>query len=202
MSDRVVALDQAIATAGIKGIQEVVPALVNLSVVFDPLVTDHTEIEAAIKALLPLDDNGPRAVREHIVPVCYDAELTPDLAKVAQTHGISTDAVIAAHMSSKYRVGMYGFAPGFAYLSGVPGDIQVPRKAQATRDIPAGSVMIAGPLCIVTTLVMPTGWTIIGRSGVQIMTGDPDRPFLFDVGDAVRFERVTRAELPPEMQTR
>ncbi len=201
VSARVIALDRAIAQAEITGLQEVIPALVNLSVVFDPLVTGHTEIEQAIRGLLPLRDCAPRDIREHIVPVCYDAELTPDLDAVAATHGISTEAVITAHLSQSYRVGMYGFAPGYAYLSGVAPEIQVPRKTQATRDIPAGSVMIAGPLCIVTTLVMPTGWTIIGRSGVAIMTGDPDRPFLFDVGDTVRFERISRAELPAQMQT-
>ena len=37
---------------------------------------------------------------------------------------------------------------------------------------------------------MPTGWSIIGRSPTPIFTGNPDHPFLFDVGDRVVFERV------------
>lgn len=198
-SDQVLALDHAIEAADIAGVQEVIPALVNLSVVFDPQVIDHTQLETAIRALFPLRDDAELTPTEHIVPVCYDPDLTPDLGVVAQTHGLSIEAVIKAHSSASYRVGMYGFAPGFAYLSGVPEAIQVPRKAQATRDIPTGSVMIAGPLCIVTSLVMPTGWTIIGRSPTRVITGRPERPFLFDVGDRVRFDPISRDALPSEM---
>ena len=45
---------------------------------------------------------------------------------------------------------------------------------------------------------MPTGWWVIGRSATRILTGDSARPFLFDVGDEVRFRRVTRAEYERE----
>ena len=38
---------------------------------------------------------------------------------------------------------------------------------------------------------MPTGWWIIGRSPTKVLTGDPQRPFLFDVGDRVSFRRIT-----------
>ena len=89
---------------------------------------------------------------------------------------------------------MYGFAPGYAYLAGVPGAIHMPRKLAALRGVAAGSVLIAGPQCLVSTITMPTGWWVIGRSPTRILTGDPARPFLFDVGDFVRFRRITRAE--------
>jgi inhibitor of KinA len=96
-------------------------------------------------------------------------------------------------LSGDYRVYMYGFAPGYAYLADVPGQIQLPRKSAAVRDVAAGSVLIAGPQCLVTTLTMPSGWWNIGRSSTQILTKDEDRPFLFDVGDRVQFRRIDRA---------
>ena len=102
--------------------------------------------------------------------------------------------MIAAHLAGEYRVFMYGFAPGYAYLAGVPEALRMPRKATAVRGIAAGSVVIAGPQCLVTTLTMPTGWWIIGRSPTSILTGDPAAPFLFDVGDRVRFRRASRSE--------
>jgi inhibitor of KinA len=89
---------------------------------------------------------------------------------------------------------MYGFAPGYAYMSGVPLAMQVPRKPAAVRNIPAGSVLVAGPQCLVTTLTMPTGWSVIGRSPTRILSRDENSPFLFDVGDKVRFKRVDRAQ--------
>jgi KipI family sensor histidine kinase inhibitor len=193
-SRAVVQLDKAILAADIPGVLELTPALINLLVIFDPLVTDHMAVEQAIRALLPLPDGGARKAITHNVPVCYEDGLTPDLDAVAQACGLSREAVINAHLGARYRVGMYGFAPGYAYLAGVAEAIQVPRKNTPVRDIPAGSVMIAGPQCLITTLKMPTGWSIIGRSPTQVMTDDPDKPFLFDVGDHVRFHRITRAE--------
>ena len=85
---------------------------------------------------------------------------------------------------------MYGFAPGYAYLSGVPEAIRVPRKTAALRDIPAGSVLIAGAQCLVTTLTMPTGWSIIGHSADRILMDDAENPFRFAVGDIVSFRRA------------
>lgn len=126
------------------------------------------------------------------VDVCYDPDFSPDLESVAEACGLTPEQVIAAHLSGEYSVYMYGFAPGYAYLAGVPASIQVPRKQTAVRDIPAGSVLVAGPQCLITTLKMPTGWWIIGRSPTKILDAKAlDRPFLFDVGNTVRFRRVT-----------
>ncbi|WP_298261335.1 allophanate hydrolase subunit 1 [uncultured Litoreibacter sp.] len=191
----VLALDKAIIEARIDGLQEVVPALVNLLVIFDPLTTDHAQVEARIRALLPIKSAGQSASRHHVLDVCYDSELAPDLAAVAKASGLSTEAVISAHCAAQYRVGMYGFAPGYAYLAGVPEAIQVPRKTAPVRDIPAGRVMIAGPQCLCTTLIMPTGWSIIGATSAKIITGDPEQPFLFKVGDSVSFNRIRRESL-------
>lgn len=130
------------------------------------------------------------AARE--VLVCYDDDLAPDLADVALATRLSRNEVIAAHLAGDYRVFMSGFAPGYAYLAGVPASLQLPRKPAALRGIPAGSVLIAGPQCLVTTLTMPTGWWIIGCSPTPVLSDDPDRPFLLDVGDTVIFRQFDR----------
>lgn len=192
--DAVLRLDQALASQPFAGFTEAIPAFVNLLVGFDPAVTDHRAVTAHLRNLLavPVSARPEPALRE--VLVCYDAGLSPDLEAVAQQTGLSTEAVINAHLGGHYDVAMYGFAPGYAYLAGVPEALRLDRKPAPQRGIPAGSVMIAGGQCLVTTLVMPTGWWIIGRSATPILTGDPDRPFLFDVGDRVRFRRISRAE--------
>ncbi|MEM7471540.1 MAG: allophanate hydrolase subunit 1 [Pseudomonadota bacterium] len=193
VAEQVVQLDRAIQDAGITGLRETTPALVNLLVLFDPLKTDHRTVITSIEALLPLPEAAKTTPRTHEIEVCYDETLAPDLHAVSAATGLDDETLIATHLAGTYRVGMYGFAPGFAYLAGVPPMAQVPRKPTPVRDVPAGSVMIAGPQCIVTTVKMPTGWSIIGRSPTQIMTGKTDRPFLFDVGDRVSFKRITRA---------
>lgn len=192
-SNAVLALDRALAASPPEGVTEVVPALVNLLVEFDPLLTDHDTVQRAVEALLNTAKNTPREGKLHVVEVCYDSDLSQDLQTVAEATGLTPEAVINAHLGSDFHVGMYGFAPGYAYLTGLDPQIEVPRKPAALRDIPAGSVIIAGPQCLITTLKMPTGWSIIGRSPTAILTGNDSRPFLFDVGDKVRFTRIDRA---------
>lgn len=193
---QVISLDRAIAASSPEGLREVVPAMVNALVIFDPLVTDHAAVESTIRALFPLEASQSVDPIRHEIDVCYEAGYDRDLATVASQVGLSTQAVIAAHTSAEYRVSMYGFAPGYAYLSGVPEVIQVPRKTAAVRDIPVGAVMIAGGQCLLTTLKMPTGWSILGSTPNEIMRNDPENPFRFDVGDVVTFKRIGVNEMP------
>jgi len=190
----VLRLDRAIAAQPFDGFVEAVPAYVNILVRFDPLVTDHDVVEAALRHM-QTDGTAPVAQGAmHEVLVCYDADFAQDLAEVARLTDMTPEAVIAAHLAGEYRVYLYGFAPGYAYLAGVPEPLRLPRKPVARRGVAAGSVIVAGPQCIVTTLTMPTGWWVLGRSPTRILTGESARPFLFDVGDRVRFRRISREE--------
>lgn len=191
--ERVLQLDAALTRQPFPGFAEAVPGSATLLVRFDPLATDHRSVGAHVLAVLGAPFTPPQP-RLHEMPVCYDADLSPDLSDVAAATGLSPDEVIAQHLAASFEVSMYGFAPGYAYLTGVPQAIRVPRKPSAIRDVPRGSVLIAGQQCIVSTLTMPTGWSIIGRSPRRVLTGDADHPFLFEVGDRVRFTRISRAE--------
>ena len=193
-SAAVQALDRALAAAPPLGFRECVPALVNLLIEFDPLLTDHEQIRDAVRGLLQDVRVKQDAGRLREVEICYEGGFAPDLDSVAKQSGISVEAVIELHLQGDYRVRMYGFAPGYAYMSGVPQAIQAPRKVIVARDVPVGSVLTAGPQCLVSTLIMPTGWNIIGRSPTRILTGDERAPFLFEVGDRVRFKRIDLAQ--------
>jgi inhibitor of KinA len=179
----VLALDAALAADPVPGQVEVVPAYVDVMVVFDPLGTDHAAVTAALQGRLG-HAPAPRPGRLHEVPVTYDG---PDLAAVAEATGLTPGDVIAEHLLGDYSVYLYGFAPGYAYLGGVPPAIRLPRKSAPVRGVPAGAVIIADRQCIVTTLTMPTGWWVIGRSDVHILRPEG---LLFEVGDRVRFVRA------------
>ena len=192
----VLRLDQALAANPFAGFCEAVPAFVTLLVDFDPSRTDHAQVITHLQGLLTAPETARPAPVIHKVPVCYEPEFAPDLPEVARVCGLTPEAVIAAHLAGRYEVAMYGFAPGYAYLSGVPEAIRLDRKPSAKRGVAAGSVIIAGPQCLVTTLTMPTGWWIIGHSPLQILTGREERPFLFGVGDRIAFHRVAAGEVP------
>ena len=192
-ADAVAALDRALARRPVDGVVEVVPAFVNLLIDFDPTRTDHVAVETATRKLLAEPSEPDAAPVRHVVPVCFDDDLGPDLGAVARATGLSVPAVIGAHLAGDYRVVMYGFAPGCAYMTGVDERIRVPRKSTPVRGVAADSVIIAGPQCLITTIEMPTGWSIVGRSALSVLRPDTERPFLFDPGDRVAFERVDRA---------
>ena len=191
---RVIAFDTAVQAAALPGVTETVPSYVTLLIVYDPLLTDHDTLLAAVRPLAETAREAATSPTEHDIPVCYDDACGPDLAASAAALGLSTDAVVAAHLGAEYRVYMYGFAPGYAYMDGVPAPLHLPRKAVPVRSRPIGSVMIAGGQCIVTTLPMPTGWWVIGRSPAAILRPETARPFLFEPGDIVRFRRIARFE--------
>ncbi len=181
----VLALDRALTVAPFAGFTESVPAFVTLLVAFDPLRTDHAEAESQLRALLSAEIETFPTPQTHDIPITYEG--APDLAEASARTGLSPAAVAATHQSVTYEVAMYGFAPGYAYLSGLPVALHLDRKPAPVRNVPAGSVIIAGGMCLITTLTMPTGWWRIGHSPARILTDDPDHPFLFAVGDRIRF---------------
>lgn len=186
-------LDRALTAHPCAGFTESIPAYASLLVDFDPLVTDHDSVIRHLKGLLSARSAPQAGTVRRDVDICYDD--ARDLAQVAVMTGLSEDAVIAAHLAGAYRVFMYGFAPGYAYLGGVPAPLHLDRKPAPVRGVPAGSVIIAGAQCLITTLTMPTGWWVIGRSPTRILTGQAQQPFLFNVGDTVCFRRISRAAL-------
>lgn len=191
---RIQSLDAALAADPPTGLVEVVPALTHLLVVFDPVVTDHAAIAAVVADRIDHRTHSAPGTH-HVVDICFEAPHAPDLAMAAERAGISEAAIAEAHLSAVYRVGMYGFAPGYAYLYGTPPAIQLPRNPTPGPLVPAGSVIITGQQCLIIPVAMSTGWFAIGRSPAQVLRDDPARPFLFDVGDTVGFRRITADEL-------
>ncbi len=187
---RVIALDTALRKQPCDGMLETVPAYAALLVTFDPLVTDHVAVEAHTRALAGTAHDA-QGGREHVIPARYDAASGPDLAALSARLGLAPDAIVAAHLAGSYRVYMCGFAPGYAYLGGVPPAIAVARKPAPVRGHPVGSILVAGEQCLVTTLPMPTGWWVIGRTDIAILRPDAPDPFLLKPGDRVRFVRQT-----------
>ena len=179
------ALDRALAAAPFAGFREAVPAFVTLMVCFDPLETDHDQAAAHLSGLISAGTEPLFQPETHRIPVRYDGE---DLAEVARQTGLDPAGVARVHQSGAYDVAMYGFAPGYAYLSGLPAPLALDRKPAPVRNVPAGTVIIAGGMCLITTLTMPTGWWRIGHTPARVLTDDPDHPFAFAVGDRVLFE--------------
>ena len=187
---RVVALDQSLSRHPLPGVTSLTPAYASLMVGYDALATGPQQLLPELERLAA--EASPKQVSAKLfdIPVCYDGPFAPDLEKVAEMCGLAPEEVIAAHLRESLRVYMYGFAPGYAYLGGLAPEIRLPRRTSPVHGVPAGSVIIAGQQCIVTTFPMSTGWWIIGRSPARLFLPEQQEPVLFGIGDEVRFHRI------------
>ncbi|HEX9064546.1 MAG TPA: urea amidolyase family protein, partial [Streptosporangiaceae bacterium] len=160
---------------------------------FRPWSWRHDDLAAVIAGLaLPshdLADDEPVTI-----PVVYDGA---DLAEVAELSGLSQAEVIARHSGADYQVGWLGFAPGFAYLTGLDPRLEVPRLASPRVAVPAGSVAIAGSLTGVYPASSPGGWRLLGHTTTRMWDQERDPPALLGPGRRVRFAPVPEGALPP-----
>lgn len=121
------------------------------------------------------------------IPVIYDGD---DLADVAQASGMSEDEVVEAHVASTWRVAFFGFAPGFAYLTGGDPRLQVTRRSEPRTSVPTGSVGLAGEFSAIYPRSSPGGWQLIGRTNAAMWDESADPPSLLQPGDLVRFVKA------------
>ncbi|MFQ6396964.1 5-oxoprolinase subunit B family protein [Nocardia sp. KC 131] len=133
------------------------------------------------RGTLPDSDIEDDAV---LILVRYDGA---DLDEVAQSLGLSTAEVIAAHTGTVWRCAFVGFAPGFGYLESPDGRLTVPRRSAARTTIPAGAVALAGGYTAVYPRSTPGGWQLIGSTDLEMWDPDRDPPALIRAGAAVRF---------------
>lgn len=192
---QVMALFHAIQQLQDERIRNLHPAYASLLIDFDPFRLTHEELESIVAPLLgsPLPPR-PESAPTVEIPVCYESEFAPDLSSVAHHTSLTAEQVIALHSGGDYFVYFLGFSPGFAYLGGVPHQLQVPRLASPRKHVPAGSVGLAGRQTGIYPHDSPGGWQMIGRTPLRLFVPSADPPSRLQLGDRVRFRRVTRDE--------
>jgi inhibitor of KinA len=192
---RAIALAAAVQATNLPGIRDVVPTYRSVTIYFDPLRTDYERLLAFLESRsLDAPDVGEAAGTVVRIPVCYGAELGPDLDDVAAFALAAVEDVIQLHTAATYRVFMLGFVAGFAYMGSVDERIAMPRHATPRVRVPIGSVGIAGIQTGVYPAETPGGWRLIGRTPLKPFDPERDEPFLMKAGDAVRFYAITREE--------
>lgn len=136
------------------------------------------------------EEGGAGAGEVVTIPVVYDGA---DLGSVAELAGITAAEVVARHSGRELVVGWLGFAPGFAYLTGLDELLHVPRLHTPRTSVPAGSVAVAGPYSAVYPSASPGGWRLLGRTSMRVWDVAADPPSPFRPGTRVRFEPAERA---------
>jgi KipI family sensor histidine kinase inhibitor len=191
---RAIRLAEALQSAALPGIRDIVPTYRSVAIYFDPLRTDAERLSRTVEAEIDEPPAAPASTPIRI-PVCYGGAYGPDLDDVAVFAGLSPSAVIELHSSPTYHVFMMGFLPGFAYMGTVDERIAAPRRAAPRVRVRAGSVGIAGGQTGVYPTDSPGGWQLIGMTPARPFDLRRAEPFLFAAGDAVRFYPIEAGEL-------
>ena len=160
--------------------EEVVPAA--RTVLFDG--ADPSAVRAAVDAW---PGHVEAAAGDEVrIPVTYDG---PDLVAVARLWRCSEDEVVARHTSVVLVSAFCGFAPGFAYLAGLPEEWgPLPRRDSPRPRVPAGAVALADRWCAVYPSASPGGWQLIGSTDAVLWDPGHEPPALLAPGTRVRFE--------------
>jgi KipI family sensor histidine kinase inhibitor len=191
---RVVALADNLAGRPIGGIVETVPTYRSLLVVYDPVLVRGRRLAELLRERLTEAAPAGFSARRLVVPVVYGGPVGMNLDELADMKQMSAAALIALHASAQYRVYMIGFAPGFAYLGGLPDILHTPRLAVPRQRIEAGAIGIGGKQASINSVPGPSGWRFIGRTPLKLFDPARKEPFLLRAGDQVCFRPVQADE--------
>ena len=170
------------------GFVSVLPAFHSVTVHYCPGQMLFADVVRTIEKVLLLAESSPEVTSRRLeIPVCFDTSFAPDLAEVAEAHGLTAEEVIRCFCSAEYSVRMIGFSPGFPYLSGLPPELVTPRKSSPRLKVPQGSVAIGGSQAGIYSQETPGGWNIIGRTPRRLFRAELSQPCLLMAGDQVRF---------------
>jgi KipI family sensor histidine kinase inhibitor len=177
------------------GIVDIVPTFRSLTVCYDPLRCDGERLGQALLSLARTTGAVRRDGRRWRLPVCFDGDFAPDLDDLAQTRGLTREAVIELLLKTTFRVYMIAFMPGFPYMGGLPEALEMPRLKSPRKVVPARSFAVAGSMCAIYPWESPGGWRLLGRTPIPMFSArDEASPSLLASGDQVSWRAVERDE--------
>lgn len=181
------AFAQHVAAHPLPGVTEIAPNLVSVLLRYDPHLVGFDRLAGEVRLLLSGDRPEVHGA-EHLVALRYDGEDLPD---VCATLGLTPEAFVAAHSALPLRVLAVGFAPGFLYCGFHPTELHVPRRATVRAQVPAGTVLFAAGQTAIAATPIPTGWHVIGHTGLRNFDASAEPPVRVLAGDQVSFEAAS-----------
>lgn len=119
------------------------------------------------------------------IPVCY--ELGNDWQEVEDQIGLSKKDYVEMLSKLSFNLVMFGFIPGFSYLSGLPKAMHCKRKEQPSKKIEANTLALGGSYIGIYGLESPGGWLDIGRIAYNLINLPKEPPHILDFQTKVNF---------------
>jgi len=187
--DEVLGLYAALVDDRPEGVVDVVPAARTVLLVTDPAATSLSAVAEAVRRATPRHDQ--RGAGELVeVAVTYDGD---DLEEVAHLLDCDAAELVRRHTADEWTVAFCGFTPGFGYLTSKAWQLDAPRRDSPRKQVPPGSVALAGEFSGVYPRESPGGWQLIGRTDLAVFDLSRDPAALLRPGVRVRFVDEGRA---------
>lgn len=190
-------LAETLSDSAPSGVRGFIPTYDSLLIEFDCNRTDHATIQRAVEtvaASLIGDTPARRTPRRFVVPVVYGGEYGPDLQMVASVLHLTEAEVVALHTERPLRLRCLGSPAGSPMLDGPRFPALVPRLTSPRTAVPAGSVAVAGRQAVISPVVSPGGWAVLGRTPRQLIDIESEPPSPYRPGDLVQFVSIAEAE--------
>lgn len=191
LNTKVLRLQANVRAQNIPGVIETVPTFRSLTVHYDPLQIGAAELQRMVEQLIPGENEAKQTSTLWRIPACYEPNLAPDLALVAERTGLSCAEVVELHASTRYYIYMIGFVPGYPYMGDLPAPLVLPRREDPRLRVQPGSIGIATSMTAIYPLESPAGWHLIGTSPIRVFETRWPRRALFTPGDWVEFYSIT-----------
>jgi KipI family sensor histidine kinase inhibitor len=194
---RVLALAATLNATRPDGVREIYPGYGSVYVEWEDRVLSSERATAWIDAALAADHDDLQPPKAITVPVNYGGIDTDDV--VEQT-GLTPEQIAEIHASREYRVCARATV-GQPMMASTDERLRVKRRPTPRTDVPALAVAIANEQATIYPVLMPGGWNVIGTALENVYDPHRDDPFLFELGDKVRFH-ARDGEPPPTPERR
>jgi KipI family sensor histidine kinase inhibitor len=184
---RVLALAATLDATRPDGVREIYPGYGSVYVEWEDRTLSNERAQRWIDAALSADHDDLKPPKEIAVPVSYGGIDTDD---VAGHTGLTPERIAELHANAEYRVCARATV-GQPMMARTDERLHVPRRKTPRTDVPALAVAIANEQATIYPVLMPGGWNVIGTALENVYDPHRDDPFLFELGDKVRFEPTT-----------
>ena len=168
---------------------EVVVGRESVTVQYDPCETSPEVARTHILSAMDQADLVQQEIGSSItLRMRIDEKSAPELAICAKANGLSVDAFLDRITRSDLIVDMLGFAPGFAYVSGVDETLVGQRLEHPRQLTHAGSVGFIQGFLGIYALDGPGGWPVIGRISERLFDKTSQDPVLLAPGTRIKLE--------------
>ncbi|RYL92759.1 allophanate hydrolase subunit 1 [Sporolactobacillus sp. THM7-4] len=193
INTKVQILRKRIESLTISGIEEMIPTMNTLSVIYNPLMIDIQELQDKIKTIDLSDIKNSEEEKTTIhIPVTFADEYAPDIAWICSETGLTKNEFIDILTSKDYYVYMIGFIAAAPYMGDTDERIRFPRRKTPRVKVKKGTISIAEKMTNIYTLESPGGWHLVGWTPIDVFNCRKSPPSRLKSGYYVKYDPISK----------